>query len=70
MGSAIARRYRPGDMVRVRDDDGTVSEPIAVRSVYSTSGGLRLEQAALSSARMTWMSVVRSSVSAPIPGTR
>lgn len=47
MGTILARRFRPGDMVRVRDDDtGAVSEPIEVRDVYSTSGGLRLEQAA------------------------
>jgi hypothetical protein len=42
----MARQFRPGDFVRVCDDDtGAVSDPIAVRLVYATSGGLRLEQA-------------------------
>lgn len=42
----MTRQFRPGDVVRVRDDEGVVSEPIVVRSLYGTSGGLRLEQEA------------------------
>jgi hypothetical protein len=42
----MAQQYRPGDVVRVCDDDGTLSEPVTVRAVYNTSGGLRLEHQA------------------------
>lgn len=45
MATTMARQFHPGDVVRVCDDDGTVSEPMTVRAVYNTSGGLRLEQA-------------------------
>lgn len=41
----MAQQYRPGDLVRVCDEDGTVSEPITVKAVYNTSGGLRLAEA-------------------------
>ena len=40
---SITQQFKPGDVVRVRDEDtGEVSEPVVVRNLYGTSGGVRL----------------------------
>jgi hypothetical protein len=41
---SITPQFKAGDIVCVRDEEtGEMSEPVAVRGVYATSGGLRLD---------------------------
>jgi hypothetical protein len=42
----MAQNFKPGDVVRVRDDGtGELSEPAMVQGLYKTSGGLWLDRA-------------------------
>ena len=48
MANRLAQQFKPGDIVRVRDEaTGELSEPVAVRTLYATSGGLCLEHEVL-----------------------